>query len=99
MKGTNLIRRLNLNILLLFAAKYEELKYHLLSTLSFRLLGTTKQHKSRPQNARKCICESLDFQNFKGEHAPPPQTPYRWEFQKIKLPAGYSNLSFRAKNY
>ena len=31
-----------------------------------------QSNKKRPENARKCICKSLELQNFPGEHAPDP---------------------------
>ena len=37
-----------------------------------------QSNKNRPENAGKCICESLEPQNFPGEHAPghaPPDPP------------------------
>jgi len=46
--------------------EYKELKYHVIN-LVFQIdlfLGTTKQHKNRPQNAGKCIWKSLEFQTF-----------------------------------
>ena len=31
-----------------------------------------QSNKKRPENASKCICESLELQNSPGEHAPGP---------------------------
>ena len=31
-----------------------------------------QSNKKRPENAWKCICESLELQNFPGEQAGPP---------------------------
>ena len=71
---------LSLKIIILFVVKYDVSSMNQIEiphaiSLVFQIdsiLGTTKQHKSWPKNTGKCICKSLEFQNFAGEHAPKP---------------------------